>query len=87
MEGTATRDRLGQLDLALGRRAETGADLERLFQGLHDGGMAMPQQQRPPRADVIDVAVAVDIEQIRAFTARDEDRVRRPRCETPAPAN
>ena len=35
----------------------------------------VPVDQRPPRADVVDVAVAVDVEQLRALAALDEERV------------
>ena len=37
--------------------------------------MAVPQQQRSPGADVIDVLVAVDVEKVRALAARDEGRI------------
>ena len=37
--------------------------------------MGVPQDHRPPGADVIDVAIAVDVEQIGPFAAREENRL------------
>ncbi len=37
--------------------------------------MAVPEQQRSPGADVIDVLVAVHVEDVRALAARDERRI------------
>ena len=45
---------------------------EHLAQRLDHRRRAMPQQQRSPGADVVDVRIAVDVENARAFAARDE---------------
>ena len=37
--------------------------------------MAVAEDQRPPRADVIEVAIAVDVEEIGPFAAGDEERL------------
>ena len=47
---------------------------QRLAQRVHHGLGPMPQQQRPPGAHVIDVGIAVDVEDARAFAALDEPR-------------
>ena len=44
---------------------------------LDDLGVGVAVDERPPRADVVDVAVAVDVDELRALAALDEDR-RRP---------
>src|SRR5690349_20894396 len=67
-------DGFRQLDFALGGRAEAGAGCERFARCLHDGRMRVAQQQRSPGADVIDILVAVRIEDVRALAARDEQR-------------
>ncbi len=43
--------------------------------------------QRAPRADVVDEAVAVDVDQLGAVAALDEDRVAADRPASPAPAS
>ena len=67
-------DHLGQFDFALGGRAEAGADLQHLARSLQCTGKAVAQNQRPPGAHVVDVLVAVDVEDARALAARDEAR-------------
>ena len=74
MEGTASADGLGQLDFALGGRAEAGAACQRLLDRRDDLGMAVAQEQRPPGADVVDVLVAVGVPDVRALAAHDEGR-------------
>ena len=39
-----------------------------------DPWMRVPEDQRPPGEDVVDVAVAVDVDQVRALAALDEER-------------
>src|SRR5262245_49668995 len=51
--------------------------------------MRVAEDQRPPREDVVDVAVAVDVDEIRTFTSLDEqwpsaDRLERPYRRTDA---
>ena len=67
--GHGLRDQLGQFDFALGGRAEAGAGFEHLAQRVDHRRRAMAQQQRSPGADVIDVRVAVDVEDARALAA------------------
>ena len=84
IEGTACGHDLGDLDLAHRRRAEARAEVEGLDDRRADAGMGMPQDHRPPRADVVDVFVAVDVMKIRPFGPGHErglaaDRPERPR--------
>ena len=51
----------------LGRRAEAGAVVQRFLDGLDDARMAVAEDQRPPGADVIEIAIAVEVEEIRAL--------------------
>ena len=74
IDGTILRDQLGQFDFALGGRAEAGPDFQHLAQRVDHRLRAVPQQQRSPRAHVIDVGIAVDVEDARAFAALDESR-------------
>ena len=80
-------DGCGELDFGFGGRAETGADVERSVDGGEDLGMAVAEQQRAPGADVVDVLVAVDVEEVRAFAAGDEHGGCRRRCERRERAN
>src|SRR5579883_2755853 len=73
IDGTA--DRLGELDFLRGGSAEAGADGESAFERGEDFRVPVSQQQRAPRADVIDVFAAIGIENVGAFAARDEGRV------------
>ena len=43
--------------------------------GLEHLGVRVAEDQGPPRADVVDEAVAVDVDQLRALAAVDEERV------------
>ena len=63
------RDQLGQFDFVPGGRAEAGAGFENLAQRVDHRRRAMAQEQRPPGADVIDIGIAVDVEDARAFAA------------------
>ena len=38
----------------------------------------MPEEQRPPRQHPVEVAVAVDVVEVRALAARDEERLVEP---------
>ena len=57
---------LAELDLALGGRAEGRARGGRVDDGGDDVGVGVAEHQRPPRADEVDVAVAVDVVDVRA---------------------
>ena len=74
IEGTASDDRLRQFDLALGGRAEAGAAGERPLRPPPRPRDGVAQNQRPPRADVVDVLVAVGVPDARALAARNEQR-------------
>ena len=49
--------------------------VQRLLDGGHHARMAVAEDQRSPRGDIIEVAVAIDVEEERAFTAGDERRL------------
>ena len=51
----------GELDLGLARRAVRPAALCRLADCLEYGGVRVTEDQRPPRTDVVDVALAVGV--------------------------
>jgi len=72
--GHGAADGLGELHLPSGRGAKAGADLEGLFDGLQDGGVAMAEQEGTPTANVVDIAVAVRIPDVGALAAGDEGR-------------
>ncbi len=74
MDGTHSLDQFGQLDFAFGGRAEAGADLQHLAQSVCHDWRAVAQDQRAPGQDVVDVLVAVDVEDLRSFAASDERR-------------
>ena len=74
---------LGNLDLADRRGAEARARIERLDHRRADAGMGMPQDHRPPRADVINVLVAVDVEEVGSLRPGHERRLAADRPERP----
>ena len=74
MEGIICADRFGEFDLLFGGRAEAGAARDGVVQGVEDDGMPMAQNERSPGTDVVDVFVAVGIEDVGAFAAFDEGR-------------
>src|SRR5262245_32999324 len=49
--------------------------MQRRFNRPQHPRMAMAQDERPPRADVIEIPIAVDVEEIRPFAALDERRL------------
>ena len=66
MDGTASR-----MASASSISCSVGApklvpDGERAFERLQNAGMAMAEQQRSPGADVIDVLVAIHVEDVRS---------------------
>ena len=74
---------LGDLDLALGRGAEARAVVERLDDRRADARMGMAQDHRPPRADVVDVVVAVDVVEVGPLGPGDERRLAADGAERP----
>ncbi len=68
-------DLLRQLDLGRGGGAVAGPAGGRFGDGGDDRGLRVPEDQRAPGADPVEVAVAVDIDQLAALAALDEDRV------------
>ena len=68
-------DLLRQLDLALGRRAEARPVARGLAIGLDRLGVRVPEEERAPRHHPVDVAPAVDVLEVRALAARDEERL------------
>jgi len=73
--GHSVADGFGELDLGLGGSAEAGSDAERALQGREDFGMAVAQEQGAPGADVIDILVAIHVEDAGAFAAGDKGRI------------
>ena len=66
---------LRKLGLGLGRGAVTGSPACRFFDCPHNPSVRVPQDERSPRADVIQVLVAVDVVEVRPFPAHDEERM------------
>ena len=73
--GDAVDDLLGQLDLGRGRRSVAGPAGGGLADGRDDLGVGVAEDQRPPGADPVDVAIAVDVDQLATLAALDEDRL------------
>jgi hypothetical protein len=63
----------GELDLRLGGRAEARPALGRLHDRLERLAVGMAEQQRAPRHHPVDVAVAVDVLDVRTLAAAHED--------------
>ena len=68
-------DQLGQFAFGFGRSAKTGAARGGFLHRRDHLRMRVPQDHRSPGADVVDVAIAVDVVQIGAFAALEEDRL------------
>ena len=64
----------GQLGLGRRRRPERQATRCRLGDGVDDGRVGVAEDHRPPRADQVDVAVAVGVGQPAAVRLGDEAR-------------
>ena len=62
-----------QLILGLGGCAKAKAPLAGLHHCLHYFGMGMPQDHWPPGLDVIEVAIAIHVIEIRSLGGADED--------------
>src|SRR6185436_1793491 len=67
-------DFLGQLYLGLAGRAVGPAAARGVAHRLEHGRMRMTEDQRPPGADVVDIALAVDVVELRALGAGYEKR-------------
>ena len=65
----------GKVHLALGRRPVRGAALGGARHRVDHIGMRMAQYQRTPRADPVDVAVAIHVDQLEPLASLDEDRM------------
>jgi hypothetical protein len=65
----------GQRDLEVRGRAEARAALEHAADGRDHGRVAVPEDHGPPGADVVDVAVAVGVDDDRALGSLDEQRI------------
>ena len=68
-------DRLSHLDLEPGRRAVARASRRRFGDRRDDRRGRVAEDQRSPGPDPVEVAVAIDVEELAAFAALDEDRV------------
>ena len=64
--------------------SETCAAMRLIRDRIRNGGIRVTQNQRAPRAHVIDVRISVGVPNFRAFAARGNNRDRRPRIETRA---
>ena len=67
-------DERGKPVLALGRRTEARAKLHGALDRRDDGGMRVTEDERPPRADVVDVVAAVGVDDVGPGAASDEAR-------------
>ncbi len=47
----------------------------RLLDGFHDFRVGMSRDERPPREDIVNVAIAVHVEEIGSLAALDEERL------------
>ena len=72
--GDEFADEFGHLNLASRGRAVGQPLIAGLLHRLQNLRMGMPQDARPPRADIIDVLVAVHIDDTIPISARDEPR-------------
>ena len=71
-----TLDRLCPLHLARMRRAELGAFIQRLRTASVTDGVVVAQQQCAVAAEIVDVAIAIDVPFVRALSALDEHAIR-----------
>src|SRR5262245_58738823 len=76
-------DQLRQFAFELGRSAEAAA-VPRRFDGRGDDArMRMAENHRPPRADVVDVTMVIDVVEVCSLAACDEDRFAADSAERP----
>ena len=81
--GNEPRDQFRDFNLAFRWRAERCSDFKDLTQGLDDFWRTMPEDQRPPRTDIIDVFLPVGIPHVRTAATLDEERLAVNRAERP----
>src|SRR5215467_14808395 len=72
--GKGLNNFLRQLGLGWRTGAEACTVAVGILHGFDDRGVSMAQDQRPPRAYVVDVLVAVDVPNPRAFSPHDVGR-------------
>ena len=66
LDGKALADFFGEFPFHVMRHAEHGAGGEAFFNGLHDGGMAVPGHERAEGEVVVDVFVAIEVAELAA---------------------
>jgi hypothetical protein len=76
-------DFLGDFDFGFGRRAEREAVREHALHRFEHFGMHVAENHRAPGADVVDVAGAVRVPEVRALRANDKARRAADRAERP----
>ena len=79
--GNQPGDRFGHGHFGRAGRAERQTVLHRAFDRLAHGGMIVTDDHRSPRADVVDVARAFDVPQVRGVRPRGEERFAADRLE------
>ena len=67
-------DQARELELERARRAEARALAQRVLERRHHARVCVPEDERPPRKDVVHVAAAVDVDEVRALAALHEER-------------
>ena len=71
--GDRLDDHLGEFRLGFGRRTEARPLGQSRLDGGDNVGMSVAEDQGAPRADVIDQAIAVDVDEIRSLAPLDEE--------------
>jgi len=79
--GDRVDDHLGELVLERARRAERRALVKRVLQRVEHALVCVADDSRAPRADVVDVLVAVDVVGLASLDAVEDDRVAADRLE------
>ena len=85
-DGTASTTSSASSRFELARRAVARPVADRRDRRLDDRGVAVAEDHRPPRADEVEVAVAVEVEEVRPVAAGDEERRAADRAERPGRA-
>ena len=88
LDGRKTSDHaLGEIRLGCRGSAKAGRVASRSLNGLDHRRKGMAQNHRPPGAEVVDVAVAVRVDKIRALSPLRQMAAPRPPRQRPAPAS